>query len=170
VRNTTSALVAAASFFALACAKGSQPPGRGDDPPSRPAPARADCGHTVCGSNFFVEAAPAGDCAVGATCKLAVKLVATGDFHINDEYPYKLTADEAPGLEYLGAAPSGKNVFSKASADWKKGDEKSGVMTVAFRSTGQGDKVVGGTFKLSVCSAQNCQLEQEHVQATVAVK
>jgi hypothetical protein len=169
VHPTTSALLAAAFLLLSACAKDVPRPGRGDDIATTAAPSHADCGHTVCRSNFFVDAAPTGDCLVGEACKLAVVLVATGDFHINDEYPYKLLADETPGVEYLGAA-SGKNVFSRSSSDWERKDEKRGVMTVAFRSSGKGDKVVGGTFKLSVCSAQNCQLEQEHVQATVAVK
>jgi hypothetical protein len=130
----------------------------------------ADCGHTACGSNFFLDAAPAGDCVSGATCSLTIKLVATGDFHINEDYPYKFKADDAPGLEFLGADAAGKNVFSKAASDWKKRDEKSGAMTVAFRAADKGSKTVGGTFKLSVCSAQTCQLEQQQVQATVAVR
>jgi len=41
---------------------------------------------------------------------------------------------------------------------------------VAFRAADKGAKSVGGTFKLSVCSAQTCQLEQQQVQATVAVR
>jgi hypothetical protein len=163
-------LLFAACIVVTACSKASPAPERGDDPAGAKANGRADCGHTLCGSNFFVDASPAGDCTAGASCALAIKLVATGDFHINDEYPYKLTADDAPGVEYLGAGAGGRNVFSKASSDWQKRDEKSGVMTLAFRSASRGDKILGGTFKLSVCSAQNCQLEQEHVQATVAVR
>ena len=88
----------------------------------------------------------------------------------NDEYPYKLKADDAPGVEFLGADSAGKNVFSKAASDWRKRDEKSGQMTLSYRAADKGQKTVGGTFKLSVCSADNCQLEQQHVKATVAVK
>jgi hypothetical protein len=135
------------------------------------APAQAsDCGHSACGSNFFLDVAPVADCAVGATCNVTIKLVATGDFHINEDYPYKLKADDTPGIEFLGADPAGKSTFSKAAGDWKKRDEKSGAMTVAFRAADKGSKSVGGTFKLSVCSAQTCQLEQQPVQATVAVR
>lgn len=131
---------------------------------------RPDCGHTACGSNFFVDAVAPADCSAGARCTMAVKLVATGEFHINDEYPYKFKADDAPGIEFLGADPAGKNTFSKDAQNWRKSDEKSGVMTLAFRAADKGQKSVGGTFKLSVCSAQNCQLEQERVTAAVAVR
>jgi hypothetical protein len=131
-----------------------------------PSPA---CGHTACGSNFFVDAAPAGDCAPGANCAVTLKLVATGEFHINDEYPYKFKADAAPGLLFLGTDPAGKDVFSKGAANWQKRDEKTGVMTVTFQPADAGNKTVAGTFKLSVCSAGSCQLEQQTVSTTVAV-
>jgi hypothetical protein len=163
--------LAVAPLVAGACGKGGRATAQraSDDIAAPQAPAR-DCGHTACGSNFFLDAAPGSDCVVGATCTIAVKLVATGEFHINDDYPYKLRADDAPGVEFLGADAAGKSVFSKAASDWQKKDEKSGVMTIAFRAADKGSKVVGGIFKLSVCSAQNCQLEQQHVQAAVAVR
>jgi hypothetical protein len=43
-------------------------------------------------------------------------------------------------------------------------------MTVTFKPVDQGSKAIDGVFKLSVCSVQNCQLEQEQVKATVAVR
>jgi hypothetical protein len=162
-------LVALAGALAAGCGKDSQAASQGRDDLATP-PAHGDCGHTACGSNFFLDAAPSGDCAVGATCSVIIKLVATGEFHINDEYPYKFKADDAPGLVFLGADAAGKNVFSKVASDWQKKDEKSGEMKIAFRAADKGDKSVGGTFKLSVCSAQACELEQQPVQATVAVR
>lgn len=128
------------------------------------------CSHTACGSNFFVDAVPAPGCAQGASCGLALNLQATGDFHINDEYPYKFVADDAPGVEFLGTDVSGKNVFSKGAKNWEKKAEKTGVMTIAFRSADKGSKTIGGNFKLSVCSAQTCQLEQQKLQVPVAVQ
>jgi hypothetical protein len=164
--------IAALGFLAVAaCGRDSRAPSQGRDDLSAPAPApAADCGHAACGSNFFVDAAPSGECAAGATCSLTFELVATGAFHINDEYPYKFKADDVPGLEFLGTDAAGASVFSKQASNWKKKDEKSGVMTVAFRSAEKGTKSVGGTLKLSVCSAETCQLEQQPVRATIAVR
>ena len=153
-----------------ACSKDGHAAAQGRDAVVASSAPPADCGHTACGSNFFLDAAPAGDCAPGAKCTVTVRLVATGDYHINQDYPYKLRTDDTPGVEFLGTDGAGKNTFSKGASDWKKNDEKSGVMTVAFRADDKGDKTIGGIFKLSVCSAQNCQLEQQQVKATVPVK
>jgi hypothetical protein len=129
---------------------------------------RSDCGHGVCGSNFFIDVAAPASCAVGAPCGLSLSLVATGDFHINEEYPYKFKADDAKGVEFLGTDDAGKNVFSKGANNWQRKDEKTGKMTVSFRGSEKGDKQIAGTFKLSVCSAQSCQLEQQPVTTTVS--
>jgi hypothetical protein len=127
----------------------------------------AACGHAACGSDFFVDVAPALGCMVGATCSLAIKLVATGDYHINDEYPYKFRADDAPGVEFLGTDVGGKNVFSKVAKNWRKNDERTGTMAIAFKAEDTSVKAIGGVLKFSVCSAENCQLEQQRVNASV---
>jgi hypothetical protein len=137
-------------------------------PPS--APRGGDCGHAACGNNFFVDLAGPPSCAIGAPCSVALTLVATGDFHINDEYPYKFKADDAKGVDFLGTDGAGKGVFSKAANNWRKNDEKTGVMSLSFRGTEKGDKTISGTFKLSVCSAQSCQLEQQPLTTTVSIR
>ena len=133
------------------------------------APQGGDCGHTACGPNFFIDSTPAGDCAAGANCSVTMSLVATGDFHINDEYPYKYRADESPGVTFLGTDAAGPMVFSKAASNWQKAGPQKGTMTVSFQSA-KGQKNIAGTFKLSVCSAQNCQLEQQAVSTPVTVR
>jgi hypothetical protein len=171
-RTLCHAPLVALAVFAAACSKegraASQDQNR-EGTSAQGAP-QSDCGHTACGSNFFLDAVTPADCAAGAKCAVNVKLVATGDYHINDDYPYKFKAEDAPGVEFLGADTAGKNTFSKGASDWQKKDEKSGVMTVAFRPEDRGQKTIGGTFKLSVCSAANCQLEQQAIKTTVAVR
>jgi len=97
-----------------------------------------------------------------------VKLTALGDFHVNDEYPYRFKANDVPGIDYAGTDAMGKGVFSKPAGDWKKADAKSGVMTVKFTPREKGDKTITGTFKMSVCSAANCLLEQRELSTLVA--
>lgn len=159
----------ALAALATACSKDSRAATRPSGDPSA-APAAADCSHTACGHDFFIDAAPSGACAVGATCTVTLTLVATGAFHINDEYPYKFRAAGAAGVDFLGSGSGGKYVFSKDFGDWRKKDEKTGTMTVRFRPTAAGSKTIGGVFKLSVCSEQSCQLEQQQVSTTVLVK
>jgi hypothetical protein len=132
-------------------------------------PSPSDCGHDVCTDNLFIDAASGAPCSAGAVCSVRLTLVATGDFHVNDEYPYRFKADEAAGVSFLGSDEAGKNVFSKGAGDWKKLDPKSGAMTVRFTPTARGPSTIAGVLKLSVCSGATCQLEQSRVSTTVAV-
>jgi hypothetical protein len=159
---------------APACGRdGPAPAGKAAAPaPSLTGAPAADCPHALCAENFFVDAAPAPGspaCSAGAVCTLRLTLVATGDFHVNDEYPYRFKADDAAGVTFAGADDAAKNIFSKAAGDWTKVDARSGAMAVRFSSAGRGPATVAGVLKLSVCSGATCQLEQSRVAATVAV-
>ena len=87
-----------------------------------------------CGEGYFVDAISQGGCSPGAPCRVSFKLVATGDFHVNDEYPYRFKGEAVPGIAFLGTDPSGKNVFSKPAGDWAKTNAKSGVMTLKLEA------------------------------------
>jgi hypothetical protein len=162
------ALLGAVALFA--CSKAREVASQGtSETQSISAAAPADCGHAVCADNFFVDAAPAA-CSAGAPCAVALKLVATGDFHVNDEYPYRFKADDAPGVTFLGTDPTGATTFSKAAGDWQKADAKSGAMTVKFIAADPGPRAIAGTLKLSVCSAGACLLEQRQVKTNIVAK
>jgi hypothetical protein len=158
------------ALFVAACGRDSRAAAHATDEPPAAAGFDAACTHAACGHDYFVDATPSPACAAGANCAVALTLVATGDYHINDEYPYKFKADEARGVTFLGTDGAGKNVFSKSAHDWTKTDEKTGKMIVAFNPTDKGSTTITGTFKLSVCSRQNCQLEQQPLAAVVAVR
>jgi hypothetical protein len=133
------------------------------------APQGADCGHTSCGSNFFVDVVSPADCAAGANCAMTLNLVATGEYHINDDYPYKFRADDAPHVAFQGTDPAGANVFSKGASNWQKTGPQNGALSVVFQAADKGAKKISGVFKLSVCSVHNCQLEQTAINTTVSV-
>lgn len=132
-------------------------------------PAAACAGHAVCANDFLVDVAMPQGCSVGTLCSATLQLVAKGDFHINDDYPFRFNADETPGVRFEGtqAAP---NVFSKPAGDWQKTSAKNGEMKIRFTPLEGGSKTIAGTFKLSVCSSGACLLEQPRVSASVAVK
>lgn len=123
-----------------------------------------------------------GACKVGAECVLQLTLTAidqkdpkTGQvtsFHVNKEYPYKFKATDTAGVDYTGTDEAGKNVFSKRSGDFSLDatNEKVGVMKVHFKAAKAGAMTIPGTFKLSVCSAENCQLETADLSIPVVVK
>jgi hypothetical protein len=128
----------------------------------------ADCvGHAACADDFTIDATGPRGCAVGSVCSVDLELVAKGDFHVNEQYPYRFSADEGPGVRFEGTDAAGRNVFSKPAGDWQKTDAKRGVMKVRFTPLERGSKTIAGTFKLSVCSAESCLLEQRRLSASV---
>jgi hypothetical protein len=135
----------------------------------------AVCVHAVCADAFFIDAQAGDGCALGASCTLALRLVATRGYHINDDYPFKFRGSPALGVQFLGTDRAGANVFSRAANDWTKIGEGSGTMAVRFRPTedapaASGTRTVAGVFKLSVCSAENCRLEEPEVKSDVPVR
>lgn len=121
------------------------------------------------GNNFTVSADTVGACKAGAECKVKLKLEASAPFHVNKEYPYKFKANDVAGVDYTGTDASGKNVFSKAAGDFALESETVGNLTVHFKPAKPGALTLTGTFKLSVCSAQNCQLETSELSIPVTV-
>ncbi len=120
----------------------------------------------VSGSNFALDLASPG-CRAGAECSMTIKLVASGDYHVNKEYPYKFIATPAPSIELLGKPDAA--TFTRAAGDFVEQGEKTGTMTVRFKATSPGEAHVAGTYKFSVCSADQCQIEQEKLDLTIPV-
>ncbi len=141
---TTAAASAAGS--SLAAAKGSST-------------AKTDAkpvGMHLSGSNFAVDVSAPGDCKANAPCAMTIKLAALGAYHINNEYPYKWVGDAVDGIEYTG----------KKTGDFHKDDATHATMSVAFKSAAQ-PAHVAGTYKLSVCSEDKCQIETQRVDLSV---
>jgi hypothetical protein len=131
----------------------------------------ANADQVAMGNNFTVNSTVAA-CTANADCKIDLRLEAKGDFHVNKEYPYKFKATAANGVTYLGKDGAGADTFSKSAGDFAldSGNEKVGTMTVKFKSANKGAVTIAGVFKLSVCSAQNCQLETANVSIPVTVR
>jgi len=131
----------------------------------------ANAQQVATGNNFTVNANVAA-CSANADCKIDLKLEAKGDFHVNKEYPYKFKATAANGVTFLGKDAAGADTFSKTAGDFTldSGNEKLGTMTIKFKPASKGAVTIAGVFKLSVCSAQNCQLETANVSIPVTVR
>lgn len=173
--SAVSAAIGVVSTLAFAgCSKSEAAPSQKVDPPKLE-PAAVPAATTVDGKNFKLEIKSAGPCKVGDECKVVVLLDATGEFHINKEYPYKFTVKSpAPELDYLGKegdanCAGGKLVFSKCAGDFKQEGESKGVLTIRFKPSKAGATKVGGQYKMSVCSAQNCQLESHDLALPLEV-
>jgi hypothetical protein len=117
--------------------------------------------------NFTLAVAAAPGCKSGQECAMTIKLVTGGGYHVNKEYPYKFIATPGAGLAYLGKTEP--TTFSRAAGDFVEQSETAGVMTVRFKPAAAGDVKVAGKYKLSVCSADQCQIEEEPVELAVPV-
>lgn len=146
----------ASSTAAVASAK----PKDGGAPAARIAQAHID------GRNFAIDVT-APSCKADTECALTIKLNVSGDFHINKEYPYKFVATAAPNVTFLGKGDA--TTFSKAAGDFAQEGEKTATMTVRYRPASAGNAKVAGTYKLSVCNPDQCQIEQQPVSIDVPV-
>ena len=120
------------------------------------------------GNHFSIDVASAG-CVVGTECAVTVRLEATGGYHINKEYPYKLALSPTPNVEFLGRDPGSASTFSKSAGDFVVAEEHVATMTARLKPSAKGTANITGIYKMSVCSAENCQVETQAVQLAVPV-
>ena len=118
------------------------------------------------GKNFALAIASPG-CRAGEECQVTIQVTAGNGYHVNKEYPYKFLANAAPGIEYLGKKTP--TTFARESGDFREDGETKGTMTVRFKPAAAGTMIVSGTYKMSVCSAENCQIEAQPVTLSVPV-
>jgi len=136
------------------------------EPAKEPAPALKPASQRLAGKNFTLDVASPG-CRVDTTCTMTLRLAPTGEFHVNKEYPYKFVATAVPGVAFQGNGEA--NVFSRSAGDFREEGEKAATMTVRFKPSATGDAKVSGVYKMSVCSAEACQIEQQAVTLAVPV-
>jgi hypothetical protein len=104
---------------------------------------------------YRVDAKPITPCPVSSTCEAELVLTALGAYHVNTEYPTKFVPDAASGVRIEG------------EGTFKVGGEKHGTMRVRFTPTQPGTTKLVGTFKLSVCSEDNCEIESPKITLDV---
>jgi hypothetical protein len=107
---------------------------------------------------YRVDPGPRTSCTAGAVCEARLALTALGDYHINKDYPFRFVGDPAPAVPLEG---DGAFVLD---------DERNGMMTVKFKAGEPGTAKLAGTFKLSVCSDDKCEIEAPTVALEVAVR
>jgi hypothetical protein len=113
-------------------------------------------------ANYSAKIASAGPCKKDQTCSAEVVVVAKGEYHINDKYPYRFKLEDPPpaGLKYP------KAVIGKEDGTM---DERKITLKVPFVPGSAGDKKVAGLLSLSVCSAANCLMDKQQLDLTVKV-
>lgn len=106
-------------------------------------------------ANFRVDPGPVAQCTSGGACEAKVVLTARAGYHVNPEYPYKFIADPSTEL-----AVEGTGTFTVT-------DELHGTMTIAFRPAKAGTLHLSGTFRLSVCTPEDCAVEAPKIALSI---
>jgi hypothetical protein len=169
VQETPSATAVAASAAPSANAAApvaSAAPVKGKDAGAPAVAALKPVSHQMSGNNFSLDVASPG-CRANEECAMTIKLVTAADYHVNKEYPYKFVASPAQGVSFLGKADP--NTFGRPSGDFVEQGEKSALLTVRFKPTTTGEARIAGKYKLSVCSADRCQIDEAMVDLAVPV-
>ena len=141
------ALVIAAGESA-ACGRGGDPAGKASEPRGTPLASKAF---------YRVDPGPPAACARETNCEARLVLTALGAYHVNKDYPFKFVGEPA-------SAPllDGEGTFAVD-------DAKHGTMTVKFRPGAAGTAKLSGTFKLSVCSDDTCEIEAPKIELAIPV-
>ncbi len=156
MRNVAVAL----AVLLLACSK--------KPPSAEPGPAASNGqGAKNDGAKNYTLDVKAGECKASGECSVTLKLLTGGEFHVNEEYPYKFVAAPAADVTYLGKQDP--NTFSRAAGDFRTETPQTATMTVRFRPQKAGDVQVQGSYKLSVCSKDACQIDTAAVNTRVSV-
>jgi hypothetical protein len=113
--------------------------------------------------NYSTRLEIAGTCRAGKPCIVHAVVVAAGDYHINDKYPYKFVTKDPPqqGVAYPKPIVGRENGVFEA---------KKAVLAVPFVADGVGERTVGGTLSLSVCTMANCLMDKQELETTVNVE
>ncbi|HEY0194144.1 MAG TPA: hypothetical protein VGC42_23665 [Kofleriaceae bacterium] len=112
--------------------------------------------------------APA-DAKAGSETTAHVTVTPGAGFHVNTEYPVKLTLETPQGVTL------GKTEFKAGGHDQGKGDadafdEKQLAFSVKLTPSASGDYTVNGSFKFAVCDASQCLPKKETIAIKVAAK
>jgi hypothetical protein len=112
---------------------------------------------------YTLEMKPAGTYKAGQEGLVEVSLVSKGDYHINDKYPIKFKVAEkaAEGVSYP------KPLLKREDGSF---EENKGVLKVPFVAAKKGKTTVAGVLSFSICSAANCLMQKQELEAVVDVQ
>lgn len=112
------------------------------------------------GAAFSAYLSGAGKYKAGQPGTVTAVVNAIGEYHVNQEYPYKFTLNAAPaGVSY------GETVVRNVSRS-----EKRASISIPFTPQSAGNATISGVCSLSVCTSSNCVIEKVPLSVTVKVE
>lgn len=136
------------------------PSGHGEPtPPVVPPPAAA--GAVVTDTGFELRATAAGPYHAGQLGTFGITLTPNGEYHVNQEYPIRLTV-HAPAELTLPKS-------SLERADAAEFGEQKARFDVPFTSAGAGERRVEVQVDFAICTPQNCMPDQRTLALVLPV-
>lgn len=140
------------------CSRSEASPAR-DRPEEAAAPVVA-AGAKVDNPNYNVTFRAEGPYQQGKEGSAEVVIEAKGEYHINDQYPFRFTPKDGDGATFKGPIGREGSTVEKAKV----------VLKVPFTPTRAGDVKLAGKISLSVCSDKQCLMEKQDLEVTASVK
>ena len=112
--------------------------------------------------------APA-DAKAGSEAVAKILVTPGNGYHVNTEYPIKLTLTPPPGVT-LAKDKFVAGGHDKAQGDADALDEKQLAISVKLTPASSGSYTINGNFKFAVCDKDQCLAKQETIAIAVAAK
>lgn len=112
---------------------------------------------------------PPADAKAGAEAIARVTVTPAAGYHVNTEYPTKLTLTSPEGVT-LAKAEFIAGGHDKAKGDADTLEEKQLAFAVKLTPAASGNFTINGSFKFAVCDPTQCLPKRETIAITVAAK
>lgn len=137
--------------------------------PAAPAPAGDDDRLKLKPEEGTLAIVPPADATPGAEVVAKITVTPGKGYHVNTEYPIKLTLLPADGVKLA------KTDFTAGGHDKVKGDadafdEQGLAFAVKLTPAASGSYTINGKFKFAVCDRDQCLPKKETIAITVAAK
>jgi hypothetical protein len=153
----------------IAVPQGGPTMGRAAEPaPVKPSPADSDRSRLKPEEGKLAIDLPA-DAKAGAESVARVTVTPATGYHVNTEYPTKLTLTSPQGVT-LAKAELVAGGHDKAKGDADALDEQQLAFAVKLTPAASGSYTINGSFKFAVCDASQCLPKKETIAITVAAK
>jgi hypothetical protein len=141
---------------------------RKDGAPTKPDPA-ADDRSRLQPAEGKLAIEPPSDAKAGAEAVARITVTPGVGYHVNTEYPTKLTLTSPAGVT-LAKAELVAGGHDKAKGDADALDEKQLVFAVKLTPAASGSFTINGSFKFAVCDQAQCLPKRETIAIAVAAK
>ena len=113
--------------------------------------------------------APA-DAKAGAESIATILVTPKAGYHVNTEFPIKLTLDAPPAGVTLAKTQWIAGGSSKDKGDADTLDEQHLALSIKLTPAASGTYTINGSFKFAVCDHDSCLAKKEPIAITVAAK